>query len=57
MDIFAQKTNIEIHNRLVSFNISKLVSSMKTTGYLIILEHIMNRLVENRKLGKDTWYL
>ena len=55
MDIFAQKTNIEIHNRLVSFNISKLVSSMKTTGYLIILEHIMNRLVENRKLGKDTW--
>ncbi len=55
MDIFAQKTNIEIKNRFISFDISELPSSIQTTGYLVVLEHIMNRLKRNRKLKKHTW--
>ncbi len=55
MNIFAKKTNIEIKNRFISFNISELPHSIQTTGYLVVLEHIMNRLKRNRNLGKHTW--
>ena len=55
MDIFAKKTNIEIKNRFISFDISELPRSIQTTGYLVVLEHIMNRLKRNKNLGKHTW--
>ncbi len=55
MDIFAKKTNIEIKNRFISFDISELPASIQTTGYLVVLEHIMNRLHRNKNLGKHTW--
>lgn len=55
MDIFAKKTNIEIKNRFISFDISDLPRSIQTTGYLVVLEHIMNRLKRNKNLGKHTW--
>lgn len=55
MDIFSKKTNVEIKNRFISFDISELPRSIQTTGYLVILEHIMNRLKRNKTLGKHTW--
>lgn len=55
MDIFSKKTNIEVKNRLISFDISELPRSIQTTGYLVVLEHIMNRLKRNKNLGKHTW--
>lgn len=55
MDIFANKTNIQIKNRFISFDISNLPNSIQTTGYLVVLEHIMNRLKRNKTLGKHTW--
>lgn len=55
MDIFAKKTNIEIKNRLITFDISELPPSIQTTGYLVVLDHIVNRLHRNKALGKHTW--
>lgn len=55
MDLFSKKTNIDIQNRLVSFDISKLSASLQTTGYLVVLDHIQNRLSKNKELGKYTW--
>lgn len=55
MDIFAKKTNIEIKNRFITFDISELPQSIQTTGYLVVLDHIMNRLQRNKTLGKHTW--
>ena len=55
MNIFSKKTNIEIQNRFVTFDISELPPSIQTTGYLVVLEHIMNRLHRNKALGKHTW--
>lgn len=55
MDIFAKKTNIEIKNRFITFDISELPPSIQTTGYLVVLDHIMNRLHRNKILGKHTW--
>ena len=28
---------------------------MQTTGYLVVLEHIMNRVAKNKALGRNTW--
>ena len=55
LDIFAKKTNVNIQNRLVCFDISELSSSLQATGYLVVLDHIQNRLAMNKKLGKYTW--
>jgi len=55
MDLFSKKTNIDIQNRLVSFDISQLSASLQTTGYLVVLDHIQNRLAKNKGLGKYTW--
>lgn len=55
MNIFAHDTNVDIKNRFVCFDIAELPSSMQTTGYLVVLDHIMNRLAHNKSLGKNTW--
>ena len=55
MNLFSKKTNIDIQNRLVSFDISKLSASLQTTGYLVVLDHIQNRLARNKEMGKYTW--
>lgn len=55
LDIFSKDTNIDIQNRLVCFDISELSSSLQTTGYLVVLDHIQNRMACNKKLGKYTW--
>lgn len=55
IDMFSKKTNINIQNRLVSFDISQLSSSLRQTGYLVVLDHIQNRLAKNKALGKYTW--
>lgn len=55
LDIFSKDTNVDIQNRLVCFDISELSSSLQTTGYLVVLDHIQNRMASNKKLGKYTW--
>lgn len=55
IDIFSKDTNVEINNRLVCFDLHNLTSSMQTTGYLVVLEHIMNRVAKNKHLGRNTW--
>ena len=48
-------TNIDIKNRLVCFDISELSSSLQSTGYLVLLDHLQNRLASNKKKQKYTW--
>lgn len=55
LDIFSKDTNVDIKNRLVCFDISELSSSLQATGYLVVLDHIQNRMAVNKKLGKHTW--
>lgn len=53
--VFANKTNIDINNRLVCFDIKKLGKQLITMGMLIVLDAIWNRIVENREKGIRTW--
>ena len=53
--VFANKTNIDINNRLVCFDIKDLGKQLKTMGMLIVLDAIWNRITENRDKGVRTW--
>lgn len=55
LSIFANKTNININNRLVIFDIKDLGKQLKTMGMLIVLDNIWNRITVNRAKGKNTW--
>lgn len=53
--MFSQETNINIKNKFICFDISNLSKSLQTTGYLLVLDHIMNRLAKNQHEGRFTW--
>ncbi|WP_017815225.1 VirB4-like conjugal transfer ATPase, CD1110 family [Paenibacillus shenyangensis] len=55
LSVFANKTNININNRLVCFDIKDLGKQLKTMGMLIVLDQVWNRITMNRSKGKNTW--
>ncbi|MFV0395197.1 MAG: VirB4-like conjugal transfer ATPase, CD1110 family [Coprobacillaceae bacterium] len=54
VNTFAHDTNVDLHNRLVNFDLSELEESMRKTGYLVVLEHIMQTIARNKARGVDT---
>ena len=55
LNVFAHKTNINLTNRVVSFDIKDLGKQLKTIGMLIVLDYVWNKITENRAKGKRTW--
>ena len=55
LSVFSKKSNINIKNRIVCFDIKDLGKQLKSMGMLITLDAIWNRIAENRKKGKHTW--
>ena len=55
LDIFSHETNVDINNRFIVFDITKLTESLRTTGYLVVLDYIKNKLAENKIKGYYTW--
>lgn len=55
LSIFANKTNIDINNRFIIFDIKDLGKQLKTMGMLIVLDTVWNRITRNRAVGKRTW--
>lgn len=55
LSVFAEKTNIDMKNRLITFDIKDLGKELKTMGMLIVLDQIWNRVTQNRQKGKRTW--
>ncbi|MBL7576439.1 Type IV secretory pathway, VirB4 component [Peptoniphilus asaccharolyticus DSM 20463] len=53
--VFANKTNVDVNNRLVCYDIKDLGKNLKTMGMLIVLDAIWNRVTTNRDKGKRTW--
>lgn len=54
VDIYAHETNVNINNRFINFDLHNLPTSMQNTGYLVVLDYIMNRLSANKTKGKYT---
>ena len=55
-ECFNHKTNVDIHNRLVAFDIKELGKQLKKLGMLIIQDQIWGRVTQNRSQGRATWY-
>lgn len=55
LSVFANKTNIDVENRLVCYDIKDLGKQLKTMGMLIVLDAIWNRITANRDKGRRTW--
>lgn len=54
LDAFAHETNVDVNNRIVSYNIFKLGKQLKTMGLLVITDAMINRVNENFIKGKKT---
>ncbi len=52
---FNNKTNIEVDNRLISYDIKDLSGVLKTQAMLLVLDNVWNRLSANRDKGIPTW--
>lgn len=52
---FSQPTNVNLDNRLISWDISKLGPEMKSFGMVVILDQIWTRVIRNQAAGRRTW--
>lgn len=52
---FAQQTNVNVANRFVYYDISKLGDHMKTFGMMVVLDQVWNRVLSNFGRGIRTW--
>ncbi len=55
LNLFSYHTNVELHNRIVCFDISAVGDELKLMAMNIIQDAMWSRLVENRKTGKYTY--
>ena len=56
LNVFNHRTNVDIHNRLVCFDIKELGTQLKKIGMLIVQDQVWNRVTENRSAGRATRY-
>ncbi len=52
---FAQKTNVNVENRLICYDILELGSQLMPIGMLVVLDSILNRITKNRAEGRETY--
>ena len=55
LNLFSKHTNVELHNRIVCFDISAVGDELKLMTMNIIQDAMWSRLVENRRIGKFTY--
>lgn len=55
-DIFAKRTNVDLENRFVVYDIKDIGSSMKNMGLQVCLNDVWTRVIQNKAKGKRTWF-
>jgi hypothetical protein len=56
LNVFNHRTNVDIRNRLVCYDIKELGKQLKKLGMLIVQDQVWNRVTVNRAEGKATRY-
>lgn len=56
LNVFNHRTNVELNNRLICFDIKQLGKQLKKLGMLIIQEQVWNKVSGNRAVNKSTRY-
>lgn len=54
LNTFAKQTNVNINNRIICYDFLDLGEQLKSTGMLVVLDDILNRITANRSNGKAT---
>ena len=56
LNLFNHRTNVDIHNRLVCYDIKELGKQLKKLGMLIVQDQVWGRVTANRSAGRTTRY-
>ena len=56
LNVFNHRTNVDITNRLVCYDIKDLGKQLKKIGMLVVQDQVWGRVTENRSAGKSTRY-
>lgn len=56
LNVFNHRTNVDINNRLICFDIKELGKQLKKIGMLVVQDQVWNRVTINRAEHKSTRY-
>ena len=56
LNVFNHRTNVELDNRIVCFDIKELGKQLKKLGMLVVQDQVWNRVTVNRAAHKSTRY-
>lgn len=56
LNVFNHRTNVDINNRFVCFDIKELGKQLKKIGMLVVQDQVWNRVTVNRSANKSTRY-
>ena len=56
LNLFAHPTNVKTDARFVVYNIKDIGNNIKSLAMLVVLDSVWNRIIENKKKGRNTWF-
>ena len=56
LNVFNHRTNVNLSNRLICFDIKELGKQLKKLGMLVLQDAVWNRVTVNRAAKKTTWF-
>ncbi len=56
LSVFNHRTNVNVDNRIVCYDIKELGNALKKIGMLIVQDQVWGRVTKNRELHKSTRY-
>ena len=56
LSVFNHRTNVDINNRLVCYDIKELGNQLKKIGMLVVQDQVWGRVTANRSSGRSTRY-
>jgi type IV secretory pathway VirB4 component len=56
LNVFNHRTNVDITNRLVCYDIKELGKQLKKIGMLVVQDQVWGRVTQNRAQGRSTRY-
>ena len=56
LNLFNHRTNVDVNNRIVCYDIKELGKQMKKIGMLVVQDQVWGRVTANRSAGRSTRY-
>ena len=56
LNVFNHRTNVDIDNRVVCYDIKELGKQLRQLGMLVVQDQVWNRVTRNRETGRTTRY-